>query len=161
MFSAGIQLANSSFNSLLGNYLHDQQMWGVALFGSHFNTLRGNLVLRIHGLGAEDHFGQGFQITGNGNLMLQNHLEFNCTGILFYDLPASTENYVWQNVIHSSHQPGVLVPEPSNGNFILENDVTGNGMLHLAPSGRFDLWDEGPMNNVWRGNRAYAPFSPF
>lgn len=38
------------------------------------------------------------------------------------------------------------------------NDATGNGLLNLAPSLLFDLFDAPPLNNTWTNNQGRANF---
>ena len=161
-FSAGIWLSDSSFNSVVGNYMHDNTMFGLGISASHFNVVRGNLVLRI-GNGEREPAGCGISMWGSrGNLILQNWFEFGVWGIWIQeDDTPSVANLIQQNTIRSHTRTGIWISEPNNGNFILQNDVTGNGMLWLPPTGRYDIFDDPPMNNIWQGNRAYAPFTPY
>jgi len=168
-FPAGIALSRSSFNSLLSNYLHDINHTGFYLTnGSRFNVIRGNLLFRNHTPG-DLHFGCSVDLTsgrspesGNDyNVIVQNHGEWSDWGVGIFGPTPNVGNVIQQNVFHTNHRSAVHIFEPSNGNFILDNDATGNGLLHLAPSGRFDLWDDPPLNNRWQGNRAYSPLSPF
>lgn len=68
-------------------------------------------------------------------------------------------NEIKQNRIHGGARAGVAVRGPSNGNFVEQNDATGNGLANLAPSGRFDLFDsEIPPDNVWERNKGTSNF---
>ena len=39
------------------------------------------------------------------------------------------------------------------------NNATGNGLLNLAPSLRFDLFAANPLENLWRNNQGNANFT--
>jgi len=160
-FSAGMWLDNSSFTTVAGNYFHDTTMFGLGIGGSHFNIVRGNLFLRIHDRQPQP-TGCGISTwNASRNVIIQNRFEFNGWGILFQsDRTPSTANLVQENTLHSNYLRAIEIDEPNNGNWVLNNNATGNSIQHRGPPGRFDLWDVGEMNNVWQGNQAYSPFTP-
>ena len=47
----------------------------------------------------------------------------------------------------------------ARGNSVTNNNATGNGLLNLAPSLRFDLFAANLLENSWRNNSGGANFT--
>lgn len=87
--------------------------------------------------------------------MLRNHW-----GILI-NAPSidATANIIRNNIVRDNGRAGVGILGTGRGNTVENNNVTGNGLLNLAPSLRFDLFAAVPANNTWRNNQGSANFT--
>ena len=47
----------------------------------------------------------------------------------------------------------------ARANTVENNNATGNGLLNLAPSLRFDLFAASPADNTWRNNQGNSNFA--
>lgn len=160
--SDGIVLIGAHGNEVLENRVHDNGHNGIFLIaGSTGNTIRAN---RTNDNGAQTGAalaGCGVQLTGgsnNGNRITENEVLGNGWGILLGPSGAMTDNFVGQNRIHQNHRAGVAIFQAATGNFVQQNDARGNGVGNLSPSFRFDLFDQGDVDNVWLRNQGTTNF---
>jgi parallel beta-helix repeat protein len=71
----------------------------------------------------------------------------------------ATANIIRSNTVRDNGRAGVGILGTAVANIVENNNVTGNGLLNLAPSLRFDLFAAVPANNTWRDNQGNANFS--
>ena len=88
--------------------------------------------------------------------MLRNHW-----GIIINTPSANASaNIIHTNTVHNNGRAGIAILSlTARGNTVENNDVTGNGLLNLAPSLRFDLFAASPADNTWRNNQGNANFA--
>jgi parallel beta-helix repeat protein len=169
----GIRLISSSFNEVTQNFVHDCVEGILLSNGSSGNTVRGNHTFAL-GLGPVVFpiapFSCGLQVGGapiggipggnnNNNLIAENEFVQTYWGIQLTSAPANTGNLLSQNRCHENQRAGIGINGPSNGNLILQNNCTGNGLGNLPPSGTFDLFDAPPdFNNIWERNQGTSNF---
>ena len=156
----GIQLLNAHDSLITGNYAHDNGHNGITLRdGSSGNTLRGNRS-SDNGLQVMANFGGcGIQLIGannDDNFIAANETLRNGWGIQVGG--GSDDNTVVQNRSHEIARAGVVVLDDGQGNFIGQNNARGNGLANVAPSGTFDLFDQGVLDNTWRNNKGSFNF---
>ena len=63
------------------------------------------------------------------------------------------------NRIHANGRAGIAALAAAAGNIIESNDAAGNGLLNVAPSLLFDLFDAPPLNNTWLNNQGRSNFA--
>ena len=63
------------------------------------------------------------------------------------------------NRVRANGRAGIGVQPLASGNTIRDNDAQGNGLLNIAPSFNFDLFDAGALDNVWQNNQGRANFA--
>lgn len=88
-----------------------------------------------------------------GNQITDNEVVGNHWGILVNNFAGNTGNIIRNNRIRDNARAGVAALALASGNTIEGNDARGNGLLNLAPSLLFDLFDAPPLNNTWRDNQ--------
>jgi len=87
--------------------------------------------------------------------VLRNHWGINI------NTPAADAgaNIIRNNTIHDNGRAGIAILSlTARGNTVENNNATGNGLLNLAPSLRFDLFAASPADNTWRNNQGVANF---
>jgi parallel beta-helix repeat protein len=156
----GIQLINAHDNQVTNNHAHGNGHNGITLKGgSSHNTLRGNSS-NDNGVQVAANFGGcGIQLIASGNdenLIAENETLRNGWGIQIGG--GSNENVVAQNRSHQNARAGVVVLDPGNNNFIGQNNADDNGLADVAPSGLFDLFDQGALDNFWENNLGTSNF---
>jgi parallel beta-helix repeat protein len=159
----GIVLIATRASSVTQNFTHDNGHDGVLLLGSSSgNTIRGNEVQNngaqrlatLGGCGIE--FGAG---TNDDNEIVENLVVGNAWGIRIGFAGTSIGNLVAQNRAHENQRAGIAVVGTSNaGNFIRQNNATGNGLANITPTFAFDLFDEGAVDNTWVRNQGRSSF---
>ena len=90
------------------------------------------------------------------NQVLRNHW-----GILI-NSPSTdaTANTISGNTVHDNGRAGIAILSlTARGNSVTNNNATGNGLLNLAPSLRFDLFAANLLENSWRNNSGAANFT--
>ena len=71
----------------------------------------------------------------------------------------STGNVIRNNRLHGNGRAGVSIEGVARGNTVEGNDATGNGLLNIAPTLAFDLFNQLlPVDNIWRNNSGNANF---
>lgn len=164
----GLQLIASDNNLITNVFAHDNGHNGITLKdGSSNNILRGNTTNDNgkHPSMVDSPAGCGVQIsrggtTGNNNNTITDSESLrNAFGILVSSardsFPGSSGNLIEGNEVHLNGRAGIDVRNGSSGNFIIDNDATGNAFLD---SGTFDLHDEGALDNTWEGNEGNSNF---
>ena len=89
--------------------------------------------------------------------MLRNHW-----GILINTPSAdATANTIHGNTVHDNGRAGIaILSVTARGNSVENNNASGNGLLNLAPSLRFDLFAATAADsNTWRNNQGNASFT--
>lgn len=149
----GIVLIASHGNEINDNFSHDNGHDGIMLIGgSSGNFIRANHTYDNGAQTAPGLTGCGINLVGandnqiEANEVLRNHWGIHLTG-------TSRGNRVSGNRAHENGRAGIASRAVASGNVIEQNQATGNGGMNLAPSGSFDLFDEGPLDNEWRGNQ--------
>ena len=158
----GLQLVDSHHNRIRNVYAHDNGHNGITLkSGSSNNDLKKN-VTNDNGknLAVGLNFGGcGIQLISSGNdnnSIIKNEAFRNGWGIQVGG--GSNDNKVIRNESHENQRAGVVVLEPGSNNLIVRNDAEGNGTADVAPSGTFDLFDQGELNNKWLNNQGSFNF---
>ena len=166
----GLQLFGSDGNLIEDVFAHDNGHNGITLAeGSSNNTLEEN-ISNLNGKNpaiSMGFFGCGIELRSDGNnnnSITENEILANGWGILLGigGTPAtnSTGNIIEENEIHGNARTGIDVREFSDGNFMIENDATGNAGVSDASSSAFDLNDGGfpPLGNTWEDNEGTSNF---
>ncbi|MDA1219772.1 MAG: right-handed parallel beta-helix repeat-containing protein [Chloroflexi bacterium] len=158
----GLQLVNSHDNRVTHVYAHHNGHNGITLKGgSTSNTLRRNTA-NDNGQNpavAASFGGCGVQLISSGNhdnIINGNETLRNGWGIQVG--AGSNGNRVIRNESHENQRAGVVTLDSATDNVIVRNDATGNGLADVAPSGTFDLFDQGDLNNIWRNNQGSSNF---
>jgi hypothetical protein len=60
--------------------------------------------------------------------------------------------------VRANGRAGIAALANAGGNTIADNDARDNGLLNIAPSMNFDLFDAPPLNNTWQNNQGRANF---
>ncbi len=101
-----------------------------------------------------------FSGSGNSNnQIVDNDMIGNHWGILINVGSAdATANLIQGNRLHANGRAGIAILGTASGNTVQNNAATGNGLLNLAPSLRFDLYAAAPVANTWRDNEGSSNF---
>lgn len=157
MLRDGLALWNSHDNEITKVDAYDNGHNGISLRDSSTgNHLQGNNT-NDNGQNpavAASLGGCGIQLIGaghDGNHIVANEADGNGWGIQIG--PGSNDNDVLQNRASSNQRAGVVVLDTGMDNFIGQNNAKGNGLANVAPSGTFDLFDQGAEDNTWRNNQ--------
>lgn len=152
----GIMLIASHGNEIYDNFSHDNGHDGIQLAaGSSGNLVRANHTYDNGAQTGAGFTGCGINLVGandnqiEANEVLRNHWGIQLTG-------GARGNRVSGNRTHENGRAGIAARATASGNVVEENQATGNGGLNLPPSGAFDLFDEGSLDNEWRGNQGRA-----
>lgn len=94
-----------------------------------------------------------------GNQITDNEVVGNHWGILIGNFAGNSGNIIRNNRIRENARAGIAAMALAAGNTIDGNDARGNGLLNLAPSLLFDLFDAPPLNNTWRNNQGTSNFA--
>jgi parallel beta-helix repeat protein len=65
----------------------------------------------------------------------------------------NTGNLIRNNRVTGNGRAGIAALAAAANNAIEGNDARGNGLLNLAPTLLFDLFDAPPLNNTWANNQ--------
>jgi parallel beta-helix repeat protein len=159
----GIVLQAASFNSVDGNFAHDNDHNGMTLVDSSTANILRNNRLKDNGAGTgAAKVGCGIQLVrgaNRDNLIAENRVVRNHWGIQLQGSVAAG-NLVIANQSHENGRAGIAALAGAHGNFIIENDATGNGTLNSAPSFTFDLFDTSAPTvvNTWLRNTGTPNF---
>ena len=162
--SDGIVLIASHFNAVVYNFVRFNGHNGIFLIeGSSGNTIRNNQSNDNGGQTIECGVvaGCGIQLSNgdnNCNLIVDNKVRRNAWGILLGPQGNPTRNFLGHNLSHMNPRAGIAMLGDADGNYIQENDATGNGLLNLPPSEEFDLFDGSSGINIWSENKGTANF---
>lgn len=164
----GVVLISARFNMLTGNVSRNNGHDGFMLTnGSSGNLIANNRALDNGAQTMPGDNGCGIDVNPGGNnnfnQVVNNEVLRNAWGIRIGSPTLfSTGNLVAQNTIHENARAGVTVRTAATGNFIRDNDATGNGRANLPPTLTFDLFDEGLEDNTWQRNQGTSnvPQSP-
>ena len=164
----GLQLIASHNNLITNVFAHDNGHNGITLKGgSNNNILRGNttndngkhpsMVASPAGCGVQ--ISRGGTTGNNNNTITDSESLRNAFGILVSSardsFPGSSGNLIGGNEVHQNGRSGIDLGDGSSGNFIIDNDATGNAFLDI---GTFDLNDAGVLDNTWEGNEGNSSF---
>jgi len=163
----GLQLIGSSDNLISYVFAHDNGHNGVSLKGGSSNNTLEEITTNDNGKhpSMEDNpAGCGIQLfrdSNDNNVLTKNESLRNAFGILLSGKNAanpdagSTGNLIEGNEVHQNGRAGIDVRNGSSGNFIIDNDATGNAFLDNRT---FDLHDQGVFDNIWKDNEGNANF---
>ncbi|MEE9158165.1 MAG: right-handed parallel beta-helix repeat-containing protein, partial [Gammaproteobacteria bacterium] len=160
----GLQVINYHQNLISDVFAHDNGHNGITLgVGSTNNTLEDN-ISNLNGTNlAIPTFGCGIELRSDGNnnnSITENEILGNGWGILlgFGGGLGADGNIIEENEIHGNVRTGIDVKDGSSGNFMIENDATGNAGFSDDFSLDFDLNDGGPFDNTWEDNEGTSSF---
>ncbi|HWK11434.1 MAG TPA: hypothetical protein VNR64_15335 [Vicinamibacterales bacterium] len=71
---------------------------------------------------------------------------------------AATGNIISSNTVHANGRAGIAILGANRGNTVRDNDASGNGLLNLPPSLRFDLFEAVIGGNLWQNNQGTTNF---
>ena len=138
-FSRGIWLISSSFNTVSGNNITNNHIWGVGLYRSFNNTISGNYITNNY-MGAVEAPGAGVGLYRSFNSTISgNYITNNYVGV---DLGQSSFNTITGNSITNHGYRSVVLSESSN-NTVSRNDITNNS---------YSVWLSRSSNNTVSGN---------
>jgi parallel beta-helix repeat protein len=139
--SDGLVLEQSGSNEIVNNHIHDNGTLGLFLRnGSSRNVVRGNRIVDNGWQQAtgSNPFGAGIQLSaGNSveNEIVDNEISGNDWGMITGN--PDGQNGIRRNRVQNNRRAGLYITSANNR--IEDNVVTGNGLLNLAPSCRFDM----------------------
>lgn len=158
----GITLIDANINMVSRNYVHDSGHNGVFLLGGFGNTVQSN---RIEDNGAQTGdrvAGCGIQLSGGlneDNDIVVNKIRGAAWGILLGPSGGAVGNLIGQNLVTANRRAGIASRgEGHVANEIRNNRAEGNGLLGLPPSGDFDLFEDGDIDNDWINNKGSSNF---
>ena len=159
----GIVLIDAAFNDVRNNDVHDNGHNGIFLLGTMGNTIKGNDIFD-NGLDTGAAVaGCGIQLGGAmpnvGNDIEVNDIRRAAWGILLGPGGEGTDNFIARNKVHENRRAGIAILGTAHAdNVIQQNNATGNALLNLPPSGTFDLFEDGTINNTWKKNKGTSNF---
>jgi parallel beta-helix repeat protein len=133
-YGSGILVQGASNNSVKKNEVSDSGNWGIELDDANDNEVLENKVT-----GSAD---VGISVRGSGNLIKQNKLADNDSGIVL----GADDNQVIGNKVTGSTGTGISAW--GSGNLIKQNRVSDSGL--------WDLYDNSappPLDNTWEKNK--------
>ena len=162
----GIDLVTAKSSDVTENFAHNNGVAGIQLrVGSTNNVVHDNKILENGALLTSDMSGRGILVTGAGTI--DNEISFNKIlrnfgrGIMI-SRPAGTVpitgNMAFKNEVHENQRSGICIMGAAQDNVVLKNDATGNNLSGLAPCLTFNLFDESPVDNIWRKNKGTSNF---
>ncbi len=160
----GIVLIGSSFNRLQRNTANANGHDGIFVReNSHSNVLVGNTTNEngVMFIGDDAPRGCGIQIgfgDNSNNVVRGNTVNDNNWGIQLGNAGDLFENKIESNLIHGNTRAGIALFDIAHDNVIRNNDATGNALSGIDPSGPYDLWDEGVLDNTWTNNEGTSNF---
>jgi parallel beta-helix repeat protein len=164
--ATGIDLVTAQSSDVSENSVHNNGAAGIQLrVGSTDNVVRANRIFENGALLTTDMSGRGVMVTGAGtddNEIRSNEILRNYgRGIMIGRPPGAvpiTGNLVLKNRAHDNQRCGVCIMGAAQNNMVLKNDATGNNLSGLAPCLTFNLFDEAPVDNIWRKNQGTSNF---
>ena len=164
--ATGIDLVTAQSSDLSENSVHNNGAAGIQLrVGSTDNLVQANRIFENGALLTADMGGRGVLVTGAGtddNEIRSNEILRNYGRGIAIARPAGsvpiTGNLVLKNRAHENQRCGVCVMGAAQNNMVLKNDATGNNLSGLAPCLTFNLFDEAPIDNIWRKNQGTSNF---
>lgn len=94
-----------------------------------------------------------------GNQIFENEVTGNHWGILLHTFTGNMGNVVRNNRVRGNGRAGIAALANASENTIRDNNAEGNGLLNLAPSLQFDLFEAPPLNNTWQNNQGRFNFA--
>lgn len=158
----GLQLVASDHVWVTNVSAHDNGHNGITLKEGSSNNVLHNNTTNDNGQNpavAANFGGCGIQLISsdnNHNTITANEVRRNGWGIQVGG--GSNDNDIAQNRSHQNARAGLVVLDSGSNNFIGQSNATGNGIANVAPSGTFDLFDEGELDNTWRNNKGTFNF---
>ena len=164
--ATGIDLVTAQSSDLSENSVHNNGAAGIQLrVGSTDNLVQANRIFENGALLTADMGGRGVLVTGAGtddNEIRSNEILRNYGRGIAIARPAGsvpiTGNLVLKNRAHENQRCGVCIMGAAENNMVLKNDATGNNLSGLAPCLTFNLFDEAPIDNIWRKNQGTSNF---
>jgi parallel beta-helix repeat protein len=164
--AAGIDLVTAQSSDVSENSVHNNGAGGIQLrVGSTDNVVRANRIFENGALLTTDMSGRGVLVTGAGtddNEIRSNEIFRNYGRGIMIGRPVGTVpitgNLVLKNRAHENQRCGICIMGAAQDNMVLKNDATGNNLSGLAPCLTFNLFDELPVDNIWRKNQGTSNF---
>jgi len=164
--ATGIDLVTAQSSDVSENSVHNNGAAGIQLrVGSTDNLVQANRIFENGALLTTDMGGRGILVTGAGtddNEIRSNEIFRNYGRGIAIARPAGsvpiTGNLVLKNRAHENQRCGVCIMGAAQNNMVLKNDATGNNLSGLAPCLTFNLFDEAPVDNIWRKNQGTSNF---
>lgn len=164
--AVGVDLVAAQSSDVSENSVHNNGAGGIQLrVGSTNNVLRENKISENGALLTTDMGGRGVLVTGagtNDNEMRSNRILRNFGRGISIARPAGTVpitgNLVLKNRVHENQRCGICMMGAAQDNVVLKNNATGNNLSGLAPCLTFNLFDESPVDNIWKKNRGTSSF---
>ena len=162
----GIDLVTAKSSDVSENSVHNNGAGGIQLrVGSTENVLRENRISENGALLTTDMGGRGILVTGagtNDNEMRSNKILRNFGRGIIITRPAGTVpitgNLVLKNRVQENQRCGICTMGAAQDNVVLKNDATGNNLSGLAPCLTFNLFDDSPVDNIWKKNQGTSSF---
>ena len=162
----GIDLVTATFSDVSENSVHNNGAGGIQPHvGSTNNVVHGNNIFENGALLTTDMSGRGVLVTGAGtidNEIRSNKILRNFGRGIMIGRPVGTVpitgNLVLQNKLHENQRCGVCIMGAAQDNIVIKNDATGNNLSGLAPCLTFNLFDDPPLDNIWRKNKGTSNF---
>ena len=164
--ATGIDLVTAKSSDVSENVVHNNGFAGIQLrVGSTNNVVHDNNIFENGALLTTDMSGRGVLVTGagtNDNEIRSNKILRNSGRGIMIGRPVGTVpitgNLVLKNKVHENQRCGVCIMGAAQDNVVLKNDATGNNLSGLAPCLTFNLFDESPVDNIWRKNQGTSNF---
>jgi parallel beta-helix repeat protein len=164
--ATGIDLVTAQSSDVSKNSVHNNGAAGIQLrVGSTDNVVRDNRIFENGELLKAEMNGRGILVTGAGtddNEITSNEIRRNYGRGIMLGRPVGTVpitgNLVLRNRAQENQRCGICIMGAAENNMILKNDATGNNLSGLAPCLTFNLFDEFPVDNIWRKNQGTSNF---
>ncbi|MCX8174412.1 MAG: right-handed parallel beta-helix repeat-containing protein [Thermoplasmata archaeon] len=138
--SAGIQLGFSGYNTVTGNALTGNSLYGIYLWYATHNTLSNNSATASM---------SGFYLqNGDANAILNNNASANTCGI---HLETSNSNQIKYNWLCENKEYGICLKNYSGSNYILHNYFIANNGAVKGLTGNCQAYDDAG-GNIWYSN---------
>src|SRR5215831_14557093 len=164
--ATGIDLVTAKSSDVSENVVHNNGFAGIQLrVGSTNNVVQGNDIFENGASLTTGMNGRGVLVTGagtNDNEIRSNKILRNFGRGIMIGRPVGTVpitgNLVLKNEVHENQRCGVCIMGAAQDNVVLKNDATGNNLSGLAPCLTFNLFDDPPLDNIWRKNKGTSNF---
>src|SRR5262249_24745770 len=164
--ATGIDLVTATLSDVSENSVHNNGVAGIQLrVGSTNNVVHANNIFENGALLTTDMGGRGVLVTGAGtidNEIRSNKILRNFGRGIMISRPVGTVpitgNLVLKNRVHENQRCGVCIMGAAQDNVVLKNDATGNNLSGLAPCRTFNLFDDLPVDNIWKKNQGTSNF---
>jgi len=133
----GVELAHSSYNTILDNTINNNKFAGIYLESSSDNTVKINTI-------ENNSYGLSLQLA-DGNDIIKNKISKSTYGCFIY--LSNSNTFSGNNILYNTY--GLRFNLPSSNNNIHHNNLIDNGFNALDENENTNTWDDGKKGNYW------------